>query len=102
MMTTDVCFRPMRARWVENAPSVSPPTVAWTVVARWLPKSYFLVSTLELRIATSDDTLSVLLRKFDPNARDKWVTQVFRCTRDGFGHSDEPLYKREYSDEDAA
>jgi len=92
----------MRARWVQNAPSVSPPTVAWTVVARWLPTIYFLVSTIEVRTATSDDTLSVLIRKMNPDARDTWVSQVFRCTRDGFGHSDVPLYSREYADEISA
>lgn len=93
----------MRARWVQDAPSVNLPTVAWTVVARWLPKSYLLVSTIEVRSATSDDAMSVLLRKFNPDVKDTWVTQVFRCSDSyGFGHRDEPQYKREYSDFDAA
>jgi hypothetical protein len=93
----------MRARWVQNAPSVNLPTVARTVVARWLPKSYLLVSTIEVRSATSDDAMSVLLRKFNPDVKDTWVTQIFRCSDSyGFGHSDEPLYQRESSDLNAA
>jgi hypothetical protein len=92
---------PMRARWVQDITSLKPPTVAWTVVARWFPKTYFLVSTLELR-AKSDDPMDALWCKLNPDAQDTWVTQIFRCSRDGFQHSDKPLYRREYSDEDAA
>ncbi len=92
----------MRARWTADSPSQNPPVMAWTVVARWFPNTYHLVSTLELRMRSSDDPLSVLLRKADPDVQDTWVTQVFRCSRDGFQHSDNPLYKREYFDEGAA
>jgi hypothetical protein len=95
-------LHPVRARWVQNITSLGPPTVAWTVVARWLPKTYFSVSTLELRTASSNDALSAILRKLNRDVRDTWVTEIFRCSRDGFQHSDEPLYRREYSDEDAA
>lgn len=92
----------MRARWVQNITSVRSPTVGWTVVARWLPKTYFLVLTLELRTASSDDPLSALVRQLNPNVRDTWMTKIFRCDRSGFQHSDEPLYRREYSNENAA
>lgn len=92
----------MRARWVQNMPCSGAPTVAWTVIARWFPKSFLLVSTIEVRTATSDNAMSVLLRKLNPDVRDTWVTQIFRCNRDGFQHSDEPLYSREYPDEEAA
>src|SRR6266851_5552103 len=93
---------PMRARWVQDMPSSEPPTVGWTVVARWLPGAYFLVSTAGLLTASSDDPMSALVRKLNPDVQDTWVTQIFRCTRFGFQRSDEPLYRREYSDEEAA
>jgi hypothetical protein len=92
----------MRARWVQNITSLQPPIVAWTVLARWFPKTYFLVSTLEVRTASSDDPMSTILRRLNPDVQDTWVTQVFRCSRDGFRHADKPLYSREYSDEDSA
>lgn len=96
-----LCFSPMRARWVQNITSLKPPVVAWTIVARWFPKTYFLVSTLELR-ANSDDPMRALWRKLNPDAQDTWVTQIFRCSSDGLQHSDEPVYRREYSNDDAA
>lgn len=92
----------MRSRWVHNWSSPEPPTVARTVVARWLPMSYHLVLTLELRTATSDDSLSALVREMNPDVRDAWQTRVFKCSRDGLSHSDESLYRREYTDEDSA
>ena len=91
----------MRARWVDNATFVQPPTVASTVVARWI-NSYFLVSTIGVCLAGSDTPLSAFRRQTNPDARDSWVTQVFKCNKYGFCHPDTPLYSREYSDEEAA
>jgi hypothetical protein len=92
----------MRARWVQSWESPTPPTVAATTVARWLPNSYLSVSTLELR-AKSDDAMAELLNKLDPNRQDTWVTQVFRCDRYGLARNFyDSLYSREYSDVDAA
>jgi len=92
----------MRARWVHDWSFPTPPTVARTVVARWLPMNYQLVLTLEMPTATSDDPLSALVREMKPDVRDTWETRVFRCDRDGLSHPDEPLYRREYSDADSA
>jgi hypothetical protein len=92
----------MRARWVQSWDSPKPPTVASTVVARWLPNSYLSVSTIEVR-AKSDDALDAILNKLNPNRQDTWVTQVFRCDRNGFARSlYDPLYSREYSDANSA
>jgi hypothetical protein len=52
--------------------------------------------------ATSDDPVSVLVRRMNPNIRDTWETRVFKSDREGLSHSEEPLYRREYSDEDSA
>jgi hypothetical protein len=92
----------MRARWVQSWDSPKPPTVASTTVARWFPNSYLSVSTIELRVK-SDDAIDAILNKLNPNRRDTWVTQVFKCDRYRFATNVyDPLYKREYSDVDAA
>lgn len=93
----------MRARWIHSWDSPKLPTVASTVVARWLPNSYLSVSTIEVRAKSDDAAMDVILNKLNPNRHDTWVTQVFRCDRYGFARNlYEPLYKREYSDVDAA
>ena len=92
----------MRARWVQSWDSPKLPTVASTTVARWLPNSYLSVSTIEIRVK-SDDPLDAIWSKLNPNRHDTWVTQVFRCDRSGFARNlYDPLYKREYSNLNAA
>jgi hypothetical protein len=93
----------MRARWVQSWDSPKLPTVASTTVARWLPSSYLSVSTIEVR-AKSDDAMDAILNRLNPNRQDTWVTQVFKCDRNGFARNlyEPPLYSREYSDVDAA
>jgi hypothetical protein len=94
----------MRARWVFHRPSCKLPIVAQTVVAHWWPWKYYFISTIWM---DPSHPFSLLTRSLEtkesyPNITpgpDVYVTQIFRCNKDGFVKSmDYVLYEREYSD----
>jgi hypothetical protein len=92
----------MRARWVLNDPSPEEPHVGWAIVASWWPTLYHAVSTIRMDPVSPLRRLtrSLTTGKYssDPLA-EEFVTQVFRCNRDGYIRSfDHPLYEREYSE----
>jgi hypothetical protein len=96
----------VRARWVLNDTSPEEPHVGWAIVASWWPTIYHAVSTIRtdpvspLRRLTRSLTTGEYTSDALP---EEFVTQVFRCSRDGFiGSFDHPLYERAYSEIDQA
>jgi hypothetical protein len=98
----------MRARWVLHSPSPEIPIVGQARVATWWPGRYYFVSTIQLDSSSPLHRLSESIKQGVPYDEatlgpDRYVTQVFRCTRDGIVKSfAEPLYQLEYADELAA
>jgi hypothetical protein len=98
----------MRARWIDDDPKPKEPRVATTVIAKWRPGVYYLVSTVRLdgsshlaRLISTMETGA----SFDcaPNRPEKFVTQVVRCSRFGIAKSwDHPLHEEEYETLDEA
>jgi hypothetical protein len=92
----------MRPRWIDDDPNPRHPRVATTVIAKWRPWVYYLISTIRLdgsshlaRLMSSLDTGT----SYDgaPNRPEKFATQVVRCSRLGVPKSwDHPLYEEEY------
>ena len=89
----------IQARWTRNLGSLESDGMQRTVIARWWPSTYYVVSTIEVHIASSEDLLATLIKKI-PGAdiRDKWVTQIFRCDRYGLSNRDHALYSQECTD----
>ena|SRR2546423_6922868 len=92
----------MRARWVDDDPVPRLPRIGTTVIARWRPGLYYLVSTIKL-----DDTSQMqrLIRSLDrggpfgsaPPSPNCFVTHVVRCDKHGIAKSwDEPLVEIEW------
>jgi hypothetical protein len=88
----------MRARWVSHNPSPTPPAVAQSIVAGWWPTTYYLVSTLFIDTASSNDALAKLTRQISKTpVQDSYVTQVLKCDKGGWPTSHNVFfYKREY------
>ena len=73
----------MRARWIQHDRSMELPEGTKTVVAMWWPGVYYLVSTIGTEA--------------EPQRR--YLTEVFRCHRDGFPKSlDDRYFLREHED----
>jgi len=94
----------MRARWVSQRPSPVIPIVGQAIVASFFPGRFYFVSTIQL---DSSSPLSKLTRSIElkvpyndvPPVPDDFVTQVFRCNKDGWVKSfDHPLFEKIYSD----
>jgi hypothetical protein len=98
----------MRARWVLHNPSPEIPIIGQARVATWWPGRYYFVSTIQLDSSSPLHRLTESIRQGVPYAEaslgpNTYVTQVFKCTKDGIVRSfKEPLYEREYSDLSAA
>lgn len=98
----------MKARWVLHDPSPKMPTVARTIVAKWWPGRYYLVSTVGGDSSSPLCQLTESIGQSFPRADAtpgpaRYVTHVFRCNEDGWVHSFlEPLYEKEYSELAAA
>jgi hypothetical protein len=98
----------MNARWVSHTPSPNLPLVAQTIIAKWWPGRYYLVSTIKLdpssllsRLTRSLQT-SELLENVAPGP-DSFISQVFKCDKHGQPRSfDKPLYEKEYPTESEA
>lgn len=92
----------MRARWVLNDPSPELPLVGRAIVASWWPTVYHAVSTVQLDSASALARLtrSLVTGEYSSGPLpDRFVTQVFRCDRQGWIKSfDHPLYEMEYAD----
>jgi hypothetical protein len=96
----------MRARWVSER-QCSPPVLAATVVARWMPGLYFRVSTVETDIKWRDKMLKLSEGTGAPPPP-RCLTQVFLCR--GFWGAytastkslRNPLYEREYAERSEA
>jgi len=93
----------MRPRWVDDDPHPKPPRVGTTVIAKWRPWVYYLVSTIHVdgsshlqRLMSSIETGIPFDRA--PNRPATYVTQVVRCSRFGLAKSwDQPLLEAEYA-----
>jgi len=95
----------MCARWAQNYhESPELPIVQQTLIASWLPWKYYFVSTIQLDISSP---LAKLTRSLEKNISYKdvpleiigYVTQVFRCDKNGVVTSfDKPLFEKESSD----
>jgi hypothetical protein len=94
----------MKARWILRYPSLELPIVGQAIVARWWPGRYYFVSTIQI---DSSSPLSQLTQSIQQGVSygkavptpDKYVTQVFKCDKDGFVRSSQnSLYEREYSE----
>jgi hypothetical protein len=93
----------MRAPWILDDPSPRPGYFAHTVIAKWWPGRYFLVSTIcldgtsvEARLISSLET-GLPLDEALP-LPERFLTQVFRCDADGFVRSrDNPLFEKQYT-----
>jgi len=73
----------VRARWVQHDRSMELPQGTKTVVARWWPGVYYLVSTMGT----------------DSEPQRRYVTEVFTCYKDGFPKSlERRYYRKEYED----
>ena len=95
----------MCARWAQNHwESPELPIVQQTLIANWLPWIYYFVSTIQL---DTTSPLAKLSRSLEKNTNYKdvpleiigYVTQVFRCDKNGIPTSfDKTLFERESSD----
>jgi hypothetical protein len=98
----------MRPRWINDDPAPRPPRIATTVIARWRPWRYYLVSTIQLDEASQMQRLIGSLEAgvplgSAPPRPDCFVTQVVRCDRTGFAKSwDRPLLELEWDTVDEA
>ena len=78
----------MRARWILDDSSPDTGRIGTTIIAKWWPGRYLLVSTVRL-----DSEISSIFKPDLP-----FLTQVVRC--DEYGHApswDNALFKREYA-----
>ena len=97
-----VLVRPMRPRWIDDDANPKDPRVRTTVIAKWRPWVYYLVSTVRLDGSSHLARLMSSLEtgiSFDraPNQPEKFVTQVVRCDRFGIARSwDHPLHEEQY------
>ena len=98
----------MRTRWIDDDPDPNPPRVGTTVIAKWRPWVYYLVSTI---FVDGSSHLAHLMSSIEtgipfdraPNQRATYVTQVVRCSRLGVAKSwDRPLHEAQYETLDAA
>jgi hypothetical protein len=98
----------MKARWVSHNPSPKMPIVAQTLVAKWWPGRYYLVTTMK---ADSSSPLHRLTQAIEQGVSvsdvvpgpNRFVTMVSRCNRDMAVRSHDDLhYDTEYSEISAA
>ncbi len=92
----------MRARWVSHNPSPKLPIVAQTIMAHWWPWKYYFVSTIWMDPSEPLAHLTQSLKtggdyKNVTPGPDVYVTQVFKCNKDGWPKSMDYVYDREYS-----
>lgn len=93
----------MRPRWIEDDPAPKNGRIGTTVIARWWPGRYLLVSTIQLdgtsRLAQLTSSLETGLPFGKaPPLPERFVTQVFRCDKFGVARSfDHPLYEQEHA-----
>lgn len=98
----------MRARWVVQNPSPELPIVGQARVASWWPGSYYIVSTIQIDASDPLHRLTETIERMFPHEETtlcpgKYVTQVFKCSKDGIVRSfNEPLYELEYQELAAA
>ena len=84
------------------------PMVGYTIIAKWWPGSYYLAMTFKPDSSSPLVRLTQSIVQRVPYADaalgpDRFLTQVFRCNKDGAVHSiEEPLYEQEYFDLSAA
>jgi len=98
----------MCARWVSHMSSPKIPLVAQTIIAKWWPGRYYIVSTNYLdpssplsRLTRSLET-DELLENVAPGP-DRFLTQVYRCDRYGMPRSfNKPLSEKEHSNQSSA
>lgn len=97
----------MRPRWIDDDPHPNLPRVGTTVIAKWRPWVYYLISTIHVdgssplaRLMNSIETGIPFDRA--PN-RLAYLTQVVRCSRLGVAKSwDRPLFEAQYETLDEA
>jgi len=79
----------MRPRWIDDDPQPELLRIGTTVIAKWRPWVYYLVSTVHYE---TDPEWGSRVEGF--------ITQVVRCNKDGVPRSDDswkrPLFGREY------
>lgn len=82
----------MKPRWVEEIKDRKSPVIAGTIIAKWWPGIYYLVSTVTMK-DNQDSPAAQAVRKMreifpekEPNDEDAkdFVTQVFRCNKIGW------------------
>jgi hypothetical protein len=84
----------MRARWVSPRPKPELPIVGQAIVATWWPGRYHFVSTIQL---DPTDPLRRLTEKISGHQQtEAFVTNVYRCNKDGWWGDNSPLYERTY------
>src|SRR5205823_13920629 len=82
----------MRPRWIDDDPNPSPPRIGTTLIARWWPGRYVLVSTIciegtsDLARLRSSITTGVSYHEAPPLA-ETFVTQVVACDKYGVARS---------------
>jgi hypothetical protein len=94
----------MKPRWILNDPSPGGlPRVGTTVIAKWWPGRYYLVSTIRMDGSSAERRLIQSLKtgvsfgEVGPQP-DTFVTQIFKCDKHGMVKSFEsPLLERHYS-----
>lgn len=100
----------MHARWVLEHPSPELPTVGQAIGASWWPGRYYWVSTVQLDPSNPLMQLvakskSIMTGEPMVPASEKFVTNVYRCDREGWVPEKEygqPLYERMYENLGAA
>src|SRR2546428_12410520 len=97
----------MKARWVVSLnPDPELPIIGQDLVASWWPGRYYLVSTIALDPASPMSRLTHTISRGgsfkDAQPPEKYVTGVFRASKDFVVKSREPLYENEYSDLESA
>jgi hypothetical protein len=92
----------MRPRWVDDDRSTRGDRVGHTIIAKWRPWVYYLVSTFHIDRKSPIQRIITSLDAAVPSGRaavaaDYFVTRVVRCSRYGVARADaEPLFEREY------
>lgn len=90
----------MRARWVSEQPRPEPETIGRAIIASWWPMTCDWLSTIRLDADNPTLRLMEAVRMNRPYedvqvAADMYVTNVYRCNRNGAIRG-KPLYERQY------
>ena len=96
------------ARWIQEVP-LSDPDGRYTLIAGWWPTTFYRVMTLQVKIASATEGISVLTRELCEmfpercgSSRDYFVTAVYKTNRYGNPQTKHWIREFEYPDKTRA